>query len=445
MVRNESSGVWRYLSGRWLYIRNLLITNLVFIPVLFLIGAVVLSLVSISLDRGEMGQWILAQPWFPDLGIESARAFLATVATSVVTVASLVFSLTFIALTIASQQLGPRLISRAMTDRVNQFALGVFVGTFLYALLVLGATDRNSTGVSVPPLSIFLVFAAVSASLVLLVVFVHHTAIAIQADYVLAWQSRTLENAIDQIFPEDMTPPSFDRPDPLPADSEPITASGAGYIQVVDWRTLMSVAERTGTIIVLECRPGHFVSAGIPLCHVISGTRLSEDDRITVRDALVVGPVRTPAEDFEYHLRAIIDVGMRGLSAGINDYHTAMSALDWIGAAISRIMGRSMPPSALCGRAGDPKVFLFPVTFERVLHVGFRQIMDVAHDKTPIIVHLLVVLTSLARLARTAAHRDAIRSLAREVEAMAYGAGPEYPGKEEMTRRCRALQDALAA
>ena len=57
-----------------------------------------------------------------------------------ITMATLVVSITMVVLTLAAQQLGPRLIRSFMSDRRTQATLGLFVGTVVYLLLVLRST-----------------------------------------------------------------------------------------------------------------------------------------------------------------------------------------------------------------------------------------------------------------------------------------------------------------
>lgn len=66
---------------------------------------------------------------------------LGTLAGSMITVAGTVFSLTLVALSLASTQLGPGLLRNFMRDTANQVVLGTFLATFLYCLLVQISTD----------------------------------------------------------------------------------------------------------------------------------------------------------------------------------------------------------------------------------------------------------------------------------------------------------------
>ncbi len=52
-----------------------------------------------------------------------------------ITAASVTFSLTSVALSLAAQQFGSRVLRNFMRDRITQVVLGTFIATFVYCLL----------------------------------------------------------------------------------------------------------------------------------------------------------------------------------------------------------------------------------------------------------------------------------------------------------------------
>jgi uncharacterized membrane protein len=131
------------------------------------IGAVALSFLTVRIDTISNAKWVRATGWIWAGGSEDARNVLATIAGSTITVAGVVFSVTIVALTLASSQYGPRLLRNFMADRPTQFVLGVFVATFLYCLLVLRTLRGTDVAAKfVPFLSVTcgLVFAVISVA-----------------------------------------------------------------------------------------------------------------------------------------------------------------------------------------------------------------------------------------------------------------------------------------
>ena len=126
---------------------------------------------------------------------------LIAIAAAVITVVGVVFSITILALTLASQQFGPRMMRNFVRDIGNQLTLGVFVGTFVYSVLALVTITSNPHGDFVPHLSITVAEALLVVDIGVLIYFIHHIAKSIQLPEVIAGIARDLTPAIDAEFP----------------------------------------------------------------------------------------------------------------------------------------------------------------------------------------------------------------------------------------------------
>jgi len=136
-----------WLSNKWDELRG----SFWFLPTLMVIAAIGLSLLTIHLDRATAHQnWVATLGWTFSRGPEGSRALLATVAGSMMTIASVTFSITIVALQLASSQFGPRLLRNFMRDRGNQVAIGTFIATFTYCLLILRTVNGTDSEQFVP-------------------------------------------------------------------------------------------------------------------------------------------------------------------------------------------------------------------------------------------------------------------------------------------------------
>ena len=156
----------------------------------------------------------------------SAREFAASLVSAMITLTALAFSITMVVLTLAAQQLGPRLIRAFMSDRKTQLALGLFLGTVVYLVLVLRTLD-GSDGATTPRVAITIGTALVLASVIVLLLFVHWLARSIMADHVIARVGRTLDHQIDNATRDERAIP----PDPVAAalaasDAQDVSRTG---------------------------------------------------------------------------------------------------------------------------------------------------------------------------------------------------------------------------
>ena len=86
-------------------------------------------------------------------GTAGARDVLGAIASSAIGVAGTTFSITVAALTLASNQMGPRLLRNFTRDTGNQYALGALVATFAFALTALRSVREADEGAFVPQLA----------------------------------------------------------------------------------------------------------------------------------------------------------------------------------------------------------------------------------------------------------------------------------------------------
>jgi uncharacterized membrane protein len=154
-----------------------------------------------AIDRAAYRGEIELPSWVISGGADSARQILIALAAAMITVVGVVFSITVLALTLASTQFGPRMLRNFVRDRITQLTLGTFVATFVYAILVLISIAPGPRGPFVPNLSITLVLLLTATDLGILILFINHIAKAIQLPPVMADIAHDLSLAIGASIP----------------------------------------------------------------------------------------------------------------------------------------------------------------------------------------------------------------------------------------------------
>ncbi|RJQ83634.1 MAG: DUF2254 domain-containing protein, partial [Desulfobacteraceae bacterium] len=222
-----------------------------FVPAIMACGSVALVFVTVAIDERMTGSWLQGISWVYTGGAEGASAVLGTIAGSMMTIAGVVFSMTLVALTLASSQFGPRLLRNFMSDTSNQVVLGTFVATFLYCLLVLRTIRHTEEDAFVPHLSVTLGVLFAIVGMGVLIYFIHHVSVSIQADEIVARVGAELIEGIERLFPEQIgreNPGSAaesggaDIPASFDAQARPVKAAGDGYLQFIDTDALMHLA-----------------------------------------------------------------------------------------------------------------------------------------------------------------------------------------------------------
>ena len=348
----------------------------------------------VQLDRsGIIPRWLL-EDWLYDGGATGARTLLGAVASSTIGVAGTVFSITIAALSLAAGQMGPRLLRNFTRDRGNQITLGAFLGTFSYALIVLRSVRTQDEGAFVPHLSlsvsIILAFVCVGT----LVYFVGHMAGRINVDTVIELVSEEVRAAIRRLTTDRK------QPDPPPLsfwqEATPVTDDRRGYLQQFDGDGLADWAEKHGTVIRLLVRPGDYVFPGAPIAVMTPPAKGADT---AIRDATAIGRHRVSSADLEFAVRQLVEVAVRALSPGINDPHTAIGALDRLGAALCEIAPLYLPSGVF--QREDRTVLVVPtVQYGGLLDAMFHMIRQNASANAAVQIRMLNVLTSVVSTER---------------------------------------------
>ncbi|HQS17204.1 DUF2254 domain-containing protein [Reyranella sp.] len=368
-----------------------------FLPSLMAAGAVILSFAAVQLDAAMEADAYGRFEFIYLFGPEGARAILSAVATSMITVAGLTFSITMLTLQLASSQFGPRLLRNFMRDRGNQLVLGTFISTFVYCLLVLRTVKGVEGSSFVPHLAVAIGVVLAVAGLAVLIYFIHHTASSIRIETLLASLADETAATIDRLFPErlgdeepatDVEPPEFDQ-------GYVIRPKASGYVQSVDSAALLRLATEEDLIVSVVTRPGSFVTERDVLLRVLAATSLPEDQTDALRSTLIVGIERTPYQDLDFSVRRIVEIAQRALSPGINDPTTALYCIDRLREALVRLAERRTPSSYRHDDEGRLRIVAEPVSFEAVAVGAFAAVAHYAGSDTDVLEALAPVLDAV--------------------------------------------------
>lgn len=375
-----------------------------FVPSLMTIGAIALSFALSTIDSAIEDDVYRRLEWIYLFGPEGARAILSAIASSMITVAGLTFSITMLTLQLASAQFGPRLLRNFMRDRGNQMVLGTFISTFVYCLLVLRTIKGVEGSSFVPHISVAVGVLLAVASLAVLIYFIHHTAHSIRIETQLATLAAEMAVTIDRLYPDklghdDPAEGPIRRPFPVEGEgaARQIRSPRSGYVQFVDTDALMNQATRHDLLVRIAVPPGAFVTPVDTLISLSPADGVTEDIVSEISGVLVIGDERTPDQDLSFSLRRIVEIAQRALSPGINDPTTALYCIDRLGEALERLAKRKMPASGRYDEKGEPRVWAERISFHDLALGAFSA---VAHYGAGDVDVMSAVAAALSRVIR---------------------------------------------
>jgi uncharacterized membrane protein len=402
----------KFASWRWEALR----TTFWLVPTILVVVAAVLFVVTFSIDWAAYHGNFTLPFWMRTESADAGREVLIAIAAAVITVVGVVFSITILALTLASQQFGPRMMRNFVRDIGNQVTLGVFVGTFVYSTLALGSIAIGSQrGVFVPHLSIAVSEALLLVDLAVLIYFINHIARSIQMPEVIAGIARDLMREIDAELaeqkPDGSGPASADRGKSVDELSQLLDTEGgtvpaveSGYLQFVGYAQLVRIATHTDAVISLAHRPGHFIAAGRPLARVWpreAAPRVAE----ALAKAHATGPHRTLMQEPVFAVDQLVEIAIRALSPAVNDPFTAVTCIDWLSVGLRRISHATIGKGVYRDRSGHVRLIEPDPSYTRTANRAFDKIRQAARGMPVVMIHMMDALTRVMEETTTAKQR----------------------------------------
>lgn len=410
------------------------------LPGLMMLLAVVLSGVIHRLDGSPFLESLVDAGWLYGGGPAGAREILATIAGSMITIAGVVFSITVVALTLASNQFGPRLLRAFMDDRGNQVVLGTFTATFLFCILGLRVVDATRQQPFVPHLTVTVGVVLAVASIGVLIYFIHHVAAAIQAPRVVERVGRELDRAVAHVVEapareadlrgETGPPSSPDTllPEGFAETARPVVCHDVGYVQAVDAARLVELGRTRGLVLRLLKDAGDYVVEGSAVALAWPREGVDDATEAAIRKAFVTGRRRTPVQDVKHAFEQLTELAVRALSPGVNDPFTARTCVWRSAAALSRVMESGEPPPMRTDRQGHVRLVRPPLRFGDLIERAWDPVRR--HARGSVIV-LETVLDAVGELLPQARSEDQRRALRRQVELVVAHARREVEGERE--------------
>jgi uncharacterized membrane protein len=399
-------------------------TNLILVPFGIAGTVMVMLVITLVLDGLGGGLLMALPPWVSVGNIDDARAILGAILGSVSTVLALIFSVTLLVFSMAASQFGPRLISYFLRDRTMQVTLGLFLATFLHALVTFVVAGRRGDTVFVPQLTVLTSVGLVLVSFGYLVVYNNRVAQAIQTNNVLPHIVENLYTAISELSQprviQTAAAPAAqvgetaeDLRARCAAEGRPVLSATSGYMQRIDHGRLALAADQREAVVCMAFGPGQFVLEGEALAYVLPAER-GADLTAAIHGAVMIGQHRTLEQDIEFAFAQLSEIAIRALSPAINDTYTGLSCIDWLGDAFRMLVALPNPDGVWHTRHGQPRLLVPPLRIASIVRAAFDLIREAGASSPAVIVRLLQTYARLAAQLRSDEQRNAILE---EVEA----------------------------
>ena len=389
--------------------------NYWFIPTTIIAMGIGLAYGMLEVDASLPSRYIQNLGWIYAHDAAGARALLSVTAQSVITVAGVVFSITAVALTFASNQFGTQVLKSFIHDIGNQGVLGMFLATFIYGLIVMRRLEGGVDGF-VPSLSVAVGMFLGLASTFTLVYFIHHVIVSMEAETVVAKVAEDLRDTIDFLFPEDLGKDKTEAPSQnseLPADFEDCSADiyceREGYISSIDNDKLLGLTVKHDLIVKSVRQPGDFVFEKLLLAKAWPERRATKAVCSEIRKSFHVSRQRTYEQDIRFALDQLALLATRSLSPSINALGTAMDSIDRIGAALVLVGNRRIPSANRYDEGNRLRVLTPPWELEHLASRMLGPLRNAAESYPAVMNHLRTVLGTAVAHIENESFKQALR------------------------------------
>ncbi len=335
-------------------------------PAIAAIGAWVAG----SLAARYFGSFRFDEGLFPT-DLSDARTLLATIATALLTFTGVVFSITLVALQMASSQYSPRVLRTFVRKPITKLALSTFIATFVYALTLLSRVGTAGAAHSVPQGAIALAYLLVMASVLVFVVFVHSTVRSMRVSYVLQAVFNETLRAIGNLFAPDATYREVQDPEMQAFPIRIVFDRPDAVLDGVDAHHLVELARQHQCVLRLCVPVGTYLTRGADLMEVHGGADPGAPEILRLMDCFAV---RSLYQDPCYGIRQLVDIAIRALSAAINDPTTAVQALDRLHGILRAVADRPDPAGAFVDGFDSVRLVVPVPGWDRVFELAFTEV-----------------------------------------------------------------------
>jgi uncharacterized membrane protein len=381
---------------------------------------------------------------------EGALSVLESISGSIITVTGVVFSVTIIALQLASSQFTPRVLRQFMADRGNQAVLGVFIGTFTYTLIVQRTVrGEQLDDVFVPAVAVTVAVLLALTSIGFFIYFINHLARSIQAAVVIDSAAHAALNMVGTVFPDIPSPGVatvvrtadglLDELGLSPDDAQPVRAPHAGYIQAIDRNALIEAAARHDLFICMEVEIGTYVMPGQTIMRAWPEHEVAQQELARLHSALVLGLERTPRQDLKHGIIELMDIAVKGLSPSINDPTTAVNSIQRMAQVLLDMAWRVRGDSIHSDEEGRPRLIMRRPRLDDVVDLAYNQVRHYGGSNPTVMIAIIEALSTLVSLAPAEARVAFESQLQQSIET----AQDRVDDKGDRARLQRAIDEAM--
>lgn len=399
---------------------NRIINSIAFYPAFISLAFVFLSWVMLQFDFSEEGKNLkLHWGWLRLQDADTARNIAATIAAGILSLTVFSFSMVMIVMTQAASQMSNRLLESMIGNRLQQVVLGFYIGTIVYALLLLTSIRAVDSGVHVPALSVYLLMFITIGDIFLFISFLHYVTQSVKYETIINRIRRRGLKAMESMLKTCSNFVYLPEVE-FPLEVTVLQMKQTGYYQGFNLKMLMQLAQEENLQVRLLHSAGTFLLHGAPLLQV-SAPKLDKEPEEKLYRCIDVFTGERIEQNYYYGFRHLTEVAVKALSPGINDPSTAVHSLHALGELLAWRINNNLP-LVFADNAGVPRIFNRELSVDELVYAFLFPVWDYGKNDRYVqsaFIHLLSQLLLLDR----GRQNTAMEKLLNQVKAAEAGTG----------------------
>ncbi|GAA4314358.1 DUF2254 domain-containing protein [Nibribacter koreensis] len=353
------------------------VTSIAFYPAVIALVFLLISYVMLNIDFSEYGKSVKSRWDFLTLkDASTARTIAATIAAGILSLTVFSFSMVMILLNQAASNMSNRVLDSMIGNRFQQWVLGFYIGTIVYALFLLSTIRDIDSGVLVPALSVYLLILLTVVDIFLFIYFLHYITQSVKYDTIIDRIHKQTRRRLEELFPLEEIPKNA-----MLAfmDGYEVRATASGYYQGFNHKALLRLCAQNHWQVAFLFPVSAYVLQGVPFLKVHAPKSVTKEQEKELR--LLVEFYRSESIQISayYGYRQLVEVALKALSPGVNDPGTAVLSLQAVVDLLAFQVGH-YPIQTLPDADGDARVFIKEKHFEEIFEETLLPIWDYGHE-----------------------------------------------------------------
>lgn len=394
--------IQRLLKERYLKITN----SIAFYPAIIMLLFLALSFLSISFDLSDTGKSLKSQlEWLKLRDSSTARNIASGIVTGIISLTVFSFTMVMVVLNQTASQMSNRILDNLIGGRFQQVVLGIYIGTIVYALVLLSTIRDIDSGIQIPAFSTYFLIFLTIVDLFIFIYFLHYITQSVRYEVIIRKTYDQTKDSMSEYCCLDAEPAES----PHIQNGYPLRVERSGIYTGFNKNILNKLCTEHDFSIYIIHSPGTFILKDFTVLE--SSKHLPDEIKTRVLDAIFIQNSETIEENYQYGFRQLSEVAVKALSPGINDPGTAILSMR----ALFRLFTFRIchfPVNAIMGEDKRARIFTKESTFENLFAETLLPIWDYGRKDRMIQQELSLLLTQLLDIAPN----DAAKYLLQEVK-----------------------------